>query len=213
MADTTIVASEDTYLDQESPGATDRHTIDNIQYRSSGTSVSRRNPIFRFDISSLQNQAWTSTKLILTYSDISSSYNPPDGATIYLSYVLKDVVITETNWTTVKTTGGTVLWATAGGMTSADNDYGTRVAWKINSLDDNSVTSDSHPQLLFSNVTTPIDTSPAPVLQSTPGVTTVSDRPPVSEPDRNVTVAIRHDGPEPMTILALVKRINYGEDA
>jgi hypothetical protein len=254
MADTTIVATEDTFLDEGAP-TLERDGADHLNYSPSG--ASEFNPIFQFDVSSLSLQTWDTVKLNLTFHSSESSFDQ-QSSNLFLSYITKTVVMSEANWTTVSVTPA-VSWDTAGAETSSDNDFSTRVPWTIPSgayaigdmiqspnlsdivkkaINENSgilfllmygggsgsgfpiqfrstdhAAEITHPNLLFSGVGTPIDTSANPVLQSAAGVTTVSDRPPVSEPDRNVTIAIRHDGPEPMTILAIIKRINYGEDA
>lgn len=255
MADTTIVATEDAYLD-EGASTLNRSSIDHLNYTPSG--AAEVNPIFEFDVSSLSLQTWDSVKLNLTF--FGGNTWETLSSTTRLSYVTKAVVMSEVTWETAATTGP-VDWGTDGAQTSADNDFDTRVTWTVPDLpyvdgdmiqspdltqiiqkainensgilflllygsgsiggapfqfystDNGDVTSASHPNLLFSGVGTPVDTSANPVLQSAAGITTVSDRPPVSEPDRNVTIALRWDGPEPATLLAIVKRINYGEDA
>ncbi len=76
-------------------------------------------------------------------------------------------------------------------------------------------TGDEKPRLIFSDFNVPVDLSPAPpsVVQVGSPVTLTSDRPPLQEPDRQVTVAIRSDGPEPMTILSIIQKLNFGTDA
>lgn len=80
-------------------------------------------------------------------------------------------------------------------------------------------TNGSQATLLFTNVTDTVDPNPstgngAADNVAVPSATTTSKsgRPPIAGADRQVTASIIHDGPEPMTILAITLKGKFGAD-
>jgi hypothetical protein len=257
MADQTIIASDDTYLDE---GAADtvRAAIDNIQIWASG-GADERNPVWKFDCSSLDGMTWGSVVLKVTWKASGTGISD----TIYLSYIKQTAVeVDDCTWNSYDDSGANT-WNTAGAEDSTDNDHTTRVAFDLSAaivadvtissddltdivqkaLDENSgilnlicygvggtqttvrrfksletagVSEADKPQLFFSGVQAAATTTTTAAVATPSGSATVSSksaRPPVQEASRQAVVAILHDGVEPMTILALITKAEYGTDA
>ena len=262
MADQTIIASEDTYLD-ESSATTRRETIDNVQVWASAAGQDR-NPVWQFDCSSLSGMSWDSVKLKVTWK---ASRVGGVSSAMFLSYVLQtDMTIGDCSWTNKVQDAGPTPWpdADAGAEGATNNDHTTRVGWDLSAdivadttivsaditdivqkaVDENSgilnlilygsgtqasvarlksletagVSDADKPQLFFSGVQAASSSSSggssAPNDPSgSVAVSTKSSRPPVSEPGRMTTASVFHNGVEPMTILALITKSEYGRDA
>lgn len=99
--------------------------------------------------------------------------------------------------------------------------YGTgnnTLTQQFRSLESTGVPESTFPTLVFANVqatasasATVTDTSLT--TAESASLSSQSNRPPVSEPARQAVVSILHDGVEPMNILALIIKAEYGTDA
>lgn len=259
MADQTIIASQDTYLDEGNSTA-DRSDIDHLNFRVSG--ALEINPLFQFDCSSLDGMTWDSVVLKMTWRDNDTGYATPANA-CWLSYILRtDMTIDAVSWDNRIEPGS--AWNTAGAEDSTDNDHTTRVEWDLSAnmvadatvtspdlgtivqkaLDENSgilnlllyatgtatnvsviksleavgISEAEKPQLFFSGVQEASSSSSGGSSATNDpsgsvAVSTKSSRPPVSEPGRMTTASVFHNGVEPMTILALITKSEYGRDA
>lgn len=89
---------------------------------------------------------------------------------------------------------------------------------RFKSLEFSGILEAEKPQLVFSNVQVSSSadtgvTSTDLTTAESAALNTQSARPPVSEPGRQTTVSVLADGVEPMTILSLIVKAEYGTDA
>lgn len=126
MANEEIIASDDTFLDEQANTQV-RSAIDNMKLRTSG--ANEDNPVMRFDVSGMEGKSWDSAILRLTYHTASSSLA---GTTnIYLSYIEEtDLDVNDCSWDNKVQVGGPTAWdGAAGAEDSTSNDHTTRVDW------------------------------------------------------------------------------------
>ena len=122
-ADTTIVATEDTYLDQGSE-FTDRSALAFMQFRHIDPS-SQTNMLMEFDVSALAGLVWNTVKLNLTYED--SVGSTPQGDP-QLARVLRAVTFgnAQASWRRYATA---LTWETPGATGALDIDQASELAW------------------------------------------------------------------------------------
>ena len=126
MANQTIIATEDSFLD-EGDDTTPRNGITFLHYRPTG--ALENNPIFEFDVSDMSGKSWDSVVLSLTFHTTTGDL---PSMTINLGFALKAVVMDQVLWS-VYATG--LSWDTAGAETDDDNDATTRVStWTISGV-------------------------------------------------------------------------------
>ena len=134
MANLTVIASKDTFLDENhNSGSGTRHAVDHINFRTGG--ALEHNPVLEFDLSALAGKTWTDAKLKLTYW--ANCTDPSPGALIKLAHLTQPVAIHDCSWNEYDKQGGGELedtglaWDLPGGESAGDHGAKTRVGWPL----------------------------------------------------------------------------------
>lgn len=123
QSDTTILATNDSWLDEGTPGSNFRFNSVILSAKGPGN---RNSPVLEFDVSALTGLTWKSAKLRLTYD---GSDSVGDGSML-IRRVLQDMETNDSSWSYYDTSE-TDAWQSAGALGPLDADQTTQVTWPV----------------------------------------------------------------------------------
>lgn len=125
-ADTTILASEDSWLDKFNDDGPSRSATVILSVLNFAGATGAE-PVLQFDISALAGLTWKSVKLRLTYNGNDSS----GSGNAIVKRILKPVDIATCTWNDYDKSGSPIAWDGAGARGPTDSDDATQVSWPL----------------------------------------------------------------------------------